>query len=110
MLISLIIPCYNEEETLKILYANLNSTAQIMKEYDFEFIFINDGSKDNTLSILKKLAKADSRVIYIYHFQEILEKNLQCMRDFAMHMVIILLLWMRICKTLHRFCHKWLKS
>lgn len=65
MLISLIIPCYNEEETLKILYANLNSTAQIMKEYDFEFIFINDGSKDNTLSILKKLAKADSRVIYI---------------------------------------------
>ncbi|MFQ9515735.1 MAG: glycosyltransferase family 2 protein [Eubacterium sp.] len=64
-LISLIIPCYNEEEALKFLYEELNKIAAEMERYDFEFLFVNDGSKDNTLSELKEYAKDDSRVIYL---------------------------------------------
>ena len=65
MKISLIIPCYNEEESLKPFYTELNNVASDMAEYDFEFLFIDDGSKDNTLSILKDFAKNDQRVKYI---------------------------------------------
>lgn len=64
MLISLIIPCYNEQEVLEILYEELKKVSASMNNYQFEFLFINDGSKDNTLSILKKLAESDTRVTY----------------------------------------------
>ena len=65
MKISLIIPCYNEEESLLPFYTELNSVSKDMEEYDFEMLFIDDGSKDKTLSILKDLAKNDNRVKYI---------------------------------------------
>ena len=65
MKISLIVPCYNEEESLKPFYAELNKVASDMAEYDFEFLFIDDGSKDSTLSILKEFAQSDERVKYI---------------------------------------------
>ncbi len=64
-LISLVIPCYNEEETIGILYEELNRVADIMKDYDFEMLFVNDGSKDRTLEKTKELAKQDSRVIFL---------------------------------------------
>lgn len=63
--ISLIIPCYNEEEALGYLYKELNRVAEIMSKYEFEFLFINDGSKDKTLDLLKSYAKEDSRVIFL---------------------------------------------
>ena len=65
MKISLIIPCYNEEESLKPFYEELLRVSSEMKEYDFEFLFIDDGSKDKTLSLLKDFSKDDSRVKYI---------------------------------------------
>ena len=64
-LISLIVPCYNEEESLPLFY---EATVKLMKKMnyvDFELLFINDGSKDKTLDILRKFAKKDQRVRYI---------------------------------------------
>lgn len=63
--ISLIIPCYNEEESLPPLYAELCRVTAEMSEYTFEMLFIDDGSKDKTLSILKEMAGKDERVKYI---------------------------------------------
>lgn len=65
MYISLIIPCYNESESLPILYQELCKVSQELSKYKFEFVFVNDGSKDDTLSILKELSKKDERVIYL---------------------------------------------
>ena len=64
-LISLIVPCFNEEESLPIFYNEVDRISSEMKEVDFEFIFINDGSKDKTLEILRNLSKEDHRVRYV---------------------------------------------
>lgn len=60
-LISIIIPTYNEEENLPILYGRLQGVAN-KSEYDFEFIFIDDGSTDRSFSILKGLSTRDPRI------------------------------------------------
>jgi len=64
-LISVIVPCYNEQEVLNMFYDEITRVAGEMPGYDFEFIFVNDGSKDNTLAICKQLAEKDKRVKYI---------------------------------------------
>lgn len=64
-LISVIVPCYNEQEVLRLFYDEISSVAGKMSAYDFEFIFVNDGSRDNTLNICKELAEKDERVKYI---------------------------------------------
>ena len=63
--ISLIIPCYNEEESLPYLFAELKKVTAEMAEYDFEMLFVDDGSKDNTLPQRREMAKEDGRVKYI---------------------------------------------
>ena len=63
--ISIIVPCYNEEESLPILYKELNKVSKEMSYINFEYLFIDDGSKDKTLNILRKLAKKDKKVRYI---------------------------------------------
>lgn len=63
--ISIIVPCYNEEESLPLFYEEINKVSLRMKNVIFEFLFINDGSVDSTLDVLKKLAKGDKRVRYI---------------------------------------------
>jgi len=66
--ISCVIPCYNEEASLPYFYeeiTRISNNMQLGGALDFEFIFVNDGSKDNTLNILKKFAKKDERVKYI---------------------------------------------
>ena len=65
MLISLIIPCYNEEAVLPIMYDELCRVSDILKEYEFEYIFIDDGSKDKTLNLLRNFADNDKRVIFL---------------------------------------------
>ncbi len=65
MKISLIIPCYNEELSLNPLYEELKRVSDAMSSYEFEYIFIDDGSKDKTLSIIKDFAINDERVKYI---------------------------------------------
>lgn len=64
MTISLIVPCYNEEEALPIFYIETKKVLEGM-ECDHELIFINDGSKDGTLSILRDLAAKDEKVTYL---------------------------------------------
>ena len=51
--ITIIIPAYNEEESLPLLYDRLNKVTSNLKEYEFEMLFINDGSKDKTIEIIK---------------------------------------------------------
>ena len=63
--ISIIIPTYNEQESLPFLYEKLNEIMAQMQNYDFEILFINDGSKDKTWEIIKQLAKED------YHYKGI---------------------------------------
>ena len=64
MKISVVVPCYNEEESVGLFYKEMSSVAEKM-EYEFEYIFVNDGSKDNTLEILMELSSRDERVKYI---------------------------------------------
>lgn len=63
--ISIIIPCYNEEAALPFLYKELERVANKMNEQEFEFIFVNDGSRDKTLEIFKQLRENDNRVRYV---------------------------------------------
>lgn len=63
--ISIIVPCYNEEDALPIFYKEINRVSKEMKSVDFEFLFINDGSRDKTLDILRDLSKKDKRVRFI---------------------------------------------
>lgn len=62
--ISIIVPSYNEAEALPYFYDEVKSLAKEM-EQEFEFIFVNDGSSDDTLTILRNLADSDKRVKYI---------------------------------------------
>ena len=64
-LITLIIPCYNEQESLPLLYPELVKVSQEMSGQSFEFLFVNDGSRDKTLELLRELAEKDERVKYI---------------------------------------------
>ena len=50
---SLVIPCYNEEEALPIFYEETEKIIATMDYLEFEYVFVNDGSKDNTLAMLK---------------------------------------------------------
>lgn len=63
--ISVLIPCYNEEASLPLLYAELVKVMDSCKSYDWEVLFVNDGSRDNTLSIIKDLRQKDSRLSYV---------------------------------------------
>ena len=63
-LISIIVPCYNEEAALPFFYKKITEIAEQITA-DFEFIFVNDGSRDKTLHFLKSMAKIDERVKYI---------------------------------------------
>ena len=62
--IDLIVPCYNEEESIPLFYEEIKRVRNELKE-KVEIIFINDGSLDKTLSIIKKIAKEDKLVKYI---------------------------------------------
>jgi len=63
--IGVIIPCYNEEESLPLYYEEMSRVMDEMGAVDFELLFVNDGSKDKTLTILKELSQQDSRVRYL---------------------------------------------
>ena len=64
-LISILIPCYNEAQSLPILIPKLEDIANNLKQYDWEFLCVNDGSKDNTLEVLRELRQIYNRVNYI---------------------------------------------
>lgn len=68
-LVSVVVPCYNEQEVLPMFYEEITKvTGQMSKDFPeltFEYLFINDGSKDTTLDILRSLSEKDKRVRYI---------------------------------------------
>ena len=61
-LVSIIIPCFNEEATLRDTYERLKATLKKDSRINFEMIFVDDGSRDNTFSVLKQIQKAEKRV------------------------------------------------
>ena len=64
-LISIIIPCFNEEQVLPLYYEEMCRTMDEMKEAEFELIFVDDGSKDGTLALLEKLHSEDKRCKFL---------------------------------------------
>lgn len=63
--ISVIIPAYNEEEVLPQLVERLNTVSETISQYEFEFLFVNDGSSDRTLELLRELNQQDQRMQYV---------------------------------------------
>lgn len=63
--LSVIVPCYNEEAVLSAFYEEIIKVASDCSNYDFEFLFVNDGSKDATQNIVESFAKKDERVKFI---------------------------------------------
>lgn len=63
-LISIVVPCYNEEEALPIFYKTITPILSALR-VEYELVFVDDGSKDNTASIMKKVALEDDRVKYV---------------------------------------------
>ena len=63
--LTVVVPCYNEEAALHPFFDAITAIAHQMSDVQFEFLFIDDGSKDKTLEVLLELEKLDSRVKYI---------------------------------------------
>lgn len=63
--ISIIVPAYNEEESIPYLEKRLVALMNNMKNYEFEVLFVNDGSKDKTLELIKNLRERDERFCYV---------------------------------------------
>lgn len=63
--ITIVVPCYNEEKMLKIFHTECNKVLEKIDTYNFEYIFVNDGSSDDTLLNLKEIAEEDKRVRFI---------------------------------------------
>lgn len=63
--LSIIVPCYNEEETVKLFYDEAGPVLASVGDIEWEFIFVDDGSKDGTILALRRLAEEDSHVRYL---------------------------------------------
>ncbi len=63
--VTILIPAYNEEESLPYLYKRLEDLISKIDNYEFEILFINDGSKDRTLELIKEYRKKDNRISYV---------------------------------------------
>lgn len=63
--VSIIIPAYNEEESLPLLFERVTALIDSIKDYEFEVLFVDDGSKDKTLEIIKEQRAKDSRFAYV---------------------------------------------
>lgn len=63
--ISVIVPCYNEQEAIPIFYNAITETAKELPKVELEVLFVNDGSRDKSLAEMKSLAQQDSRIKYV---------------------------------------------
>ena len=64
-LITILVPAYNEEDVLSMLYERVSTIINSLTNYNFEILFVNDGSTDKTLDILKNLREKDNRICYL---------------------------------------------
>ncbi len=64
-IITLLVPAYNESEALKEFYSRTSKVINLIKNYDFELLFVDDGSRDNTLAIIKEIHRKDKRISFI---------------------------------------------
>lgn len=62
---SIVVPCYNEEEALPLFYEAVENVISSMQELEFEYVFVDDGSRDGTLEILRSLSAKDEKVHYV---------------------------------------------
>lgn len=84
--LSLVVPCFNEQESIPFFYPAVQKVLITMPEVKPEYWFVDDGSKDGTLSELKKLHEQDQAVHYI-SFREILVKKRQFMQVYRLQRV-----------------------
>ena len=70
--ITIIIPAYNEEESLPFLYERLEKLINSIDNYEFEILFVNDGSKDNTINLIKEYREKDPRISMYYRVLQML--------------------------------------
>lgn len=63
--LTILVPAYNEEEVLEQLYNRLTNVITSIENYEFEILFVNDGSKDNTINIIKNYRERDKRISYV---------------------------------------------
>ena len=63
--ISVIVPCYNEEESIPLFYDEIKRVRGLMPDYAFEVIFVDDGSRDRSLELMRELAEKDEEIRYI---------------------------------------------
>ena len=66
--LSIIVPCYNEEESVPLFYPAVNKVMDTIPDLEPEYWFINDGSKDNTLKEIKELRKKDPEHVHFVSF------------------------------------------
>lgn len=64
-LVTILIPAYNEEDVLPLLYKRLLKLMDNLPQYNFEILFVNDGSTDRTLELIREMRKTDSRICYV---------------------------------------------
>ena len=65
--LSVIVPCFNEEESLPLFYKEINNVQKIFDSFniEFEYIFVDDGSSDNTLNIIKEFKENNKNIHYL---------------------------------------------
>ena len=61
---SIVVPCYNEEEAIPLFYEATEKATKDMP-VEIEYVFVNDGSRDNTLEVMRNLSESDSKVHYV---------------------------------------------
>ena len=107
--ISIVVPCYNEQEVLPLFYIEIQKVMQQIQEEhadtEFELLFINDGSRDGTLAKLRELAKQDERVRYI-SFSRNFGKESGMYAGLENATEIMWSSWTRTCSTRRHSCRK----
>ena len=93
--LSLIVPCYNEAQNVDAFY---DRCLQVFEPAEFEVIFVNDGSKDDTYKKLQHLHEEYSNVLVV-NFPEILEKRQQYMQEWPRQQEMWWQLWIVTCST-----------
>lgn len=67
-LISLVVPCFNEEETIPLFFKAVEEVKPLLRGYEIEYLFVNDGSKDQTLAVLRQLHEKYKKSVHYISF------------------------------------------